>query len=74
MQINGNKIIYATHVVVCDPSCASPEYMKIMAELLEDANAPTMREHARTLRYHNNDGTWGIKQHKGYQPCAIMSA
>ena len=62
MQIEGNKIIFPTHAVVCDPSCASPEYMQLMAEELEDATEHTPREHAAILRYVNNDGTWGIKK------------
>lgn len=63
MQIQSNKIIFPTHVVVCDPEIADAEYMAGMAETLEaDAQEATPREHARVLRHHNNDGTWGIKK------------
>ena len=73
MYIRANNIIYPTHTVVCDPSCASKEYLEEMAHhigLYADNDTP--REHARVLRNCNNDGTWGIKMHRGYQPCAIM--
>jgi hypothetical protein len=63
MVIEANKVIFNTHAVVCDPTCASTEYMEIMATLLQEALVETPREHARVLRYHNNDGTWGIKLH-----------
>ena len=62
MNIQGNKIVFPTHVVVCDPSCADKEYMEMMCEeLAEFAEEHTPREHARVLRDCNNDGTWGIK-------------
>lgn len=74
-NIQGNKIIYPTHVVVCEPTCYSEDYMEDMAYMLEKrAEDNSAREHARVLRYCNNDGTWGIKFHKGYQPCAIIAA
>jgi hypothetical protein len=70
MNIINNTIVYPTHTVVCDPAiCKSiPGYMEEMQECLAEASEPTMREHARVLRYHNNDGTWGIKAHKSLQP------
>jgi hypothetical protein len=62
MNIQYNTIVYPTHVVTCDPAVYSREYMEDMARTLdEDAVEPTPREHARVLRLHNNDGTWGIK-------------
>jgi hypothetical protein len=64
MVIDSNKIIFPSHVVVCDPGCASADYVEMMADLLmQEATEPSPREHARVLRHHNNDGTWGIKQH-----------
>jgi len=75
MNIQANKIIFPTHVVVCDPACASAEYLQDMAEHIKEyAENDTPREHARVLRNCNNDGTWGIKVYKGYQPCAIIAA
>ena len=75
MNIHANKIIFPTHVVVCDPDCASRNYMEEMAGYFEVfAENDTPREHARVLRYCNNDGTWGIKVYKGYQPSAIIAA
>jgi hypothetical protein len=63
MQVNGNKIVFPTHAIVCDPEVADPEYMRLIADTIEaEANEPTMREHARVLRNHNNDGSWGIKR------------
>lgn len=62
MHIANNKLIFPTHVVVCDPDCYSVEYMLDMAQEIAKAKAPTPREHARILRRHNNDGTWGIKK------------
>ncbi len=63
MPVVGNKIVYPTHAVVCDPTVADPEYMQMIAETLDaEATEPTMREHARVLRMHNNDGSWGIKK------------
>ena len=62
MHIQGNKIVFPTHMVVCDPVCADQAYMEFMyEELLECAKKHTPREHARVLRECNNDGTWGIK-------------
>ncbi len=75
MNIQANKIVFPTHVVVCDPVCASETYMQDMAEHIEMyARNSTPREHALVLRNCNNDGTWGIKIYKGYQPCAIIAA
>ena len=63
MQIQSNKIIFPTHVVVCNPAVADKEYMEEMANYLEaDTRHETPREHARLLRNCNNDGTWSIKK------------
>lgn len=62
MRIDGNKIIFPTHIVVCDPDCADAEYMQLIVEELESAREHTPREHGRILRKINNDGTWGIKK------------
>jgi hypothetical protein len=62
MQIQANKLIFPTHVVVCELGCYSAEYMEDMAYCLAtEARSETPREHARVLRHNNNDGTWGIK-------------
>lgn len=62
MHIVNNQIKFPTHVVVCDPACYSAEYMEEMAREIAKARMHTPREHARILRRHNNDGTWGIKK------------
>jgi hypothetical protein len=66
MNIQRNTIVYPTHVVTCDPAVYSRAYVEDMANTLtEEAAEPTPREHARVLRWHNNDGTWGIKVTNG---------
>ena len=63
MRICANKIMFQTHAVVCDPKVADAEYMQLMAETLgAEADQATPREHARVLRNHNNDGSWGIER------------
>ena len=58
--IKGNKIYYADHVVVCDPTYATPEYMSDMeSELSSDGDA---KKHKRELYFVNNDGTWTVKK------------
>lgn len=55
-----NMIFYRDHVVVCDPSVYSEEYMTDMIdELTPDGDK---RTHAAELRAMNNDGSWGIKK------------
>lgn len=65
MHIAHNQIKFPTHTIVCDPDCYSLEYMLIMAEEIARARMHTPRCHAAILRFHNNDGTWGIKVNKG---------
>jgi hypothetical protein len=64
MHIAHNQIKFPTHTIVCDPDCYSAEYMLLMAQEIAKAKVPTPRNHARILRQHNNDGTWGIKVYK----------
>lgn len=58
MKIEGNKIIYADHKVVCDPSCADEEYVHMMAESLSVDGS--MHDHRCELHAMNNDGTWKL--------------
>jgi hypothetical protein len=64
MHIAHNRISFPTHTIVCDPACYSVEYMLDMAAEIAKAKDPTPRQHAKILRHHNNDGTWGIKVNK----------
>lgn len=74
-MIVGNKILFPTHAVVCDPEVCDPSYMEIMEEtILADAKEATPREHARVLRRHNNDGSWGIKKLTADDSNAIINA
>ena len=58
--IKGNKIYYADHYLVCDPTCATPEYMSdVESELSPDGDA---KKHKRELYFMNNDGTWTVKK------------
>ena len=58
MQVVDNKIIYANHVVVCDPVVASTDYMKMMAESLSENG--TADDYYEELEHMNNDGSWSI--------------
>ena len=60
MKIQGNKILYDTHAVVCDPSVASVSYMESMADSL-DPNG-TAGEHMDELEAMNNDGAWSVEK------------
>lgn len=58
-----NKIIYADHVVVCDATIGSKEfideYVRNMAKDLSPNG--TAQEHKKELHYMNNDGSWKVQ-------------
>lgn len=60
MHIDGNKIIYKDHCVVCDPNVIFDGYIEEMAERLSvegDVNT-----HDNELQALNNDGSWTIRR------------
>lgn len=58
-QIIANKIIYADHAVVGDPSIVDAEYLELMAQELTETGS--QKDHERELEMMNNDGTWGVE-------------
>lgn len=58
-KVEGNKIIFAKHVVICSPDVADAEYLAIMADSLSpDGSA---KQHVRELDRMNNDGSWTVE-------------
>jgi hypothetical protein len=56
--VQGNAIVYADHVVVCDPEVADPDYVDMMMVSLSQDGG--IAQHRRELHDMNNDGSWRI--------------
>ena len=59
-KIINNRLLYASHNVVCDPELATMQYMQEMNALLSESGGAA--QHVRELDFHNNDGTWTIER------------
>lgn len=58
-KIVDNKIIYADHAVVGDPTIVDAEYLAEMAEELSEEGG--REDHIIELEEMNNDGTWTVE-------------
>jgi len=55
-KIKDNKILYSTHLVVCDPSQATPTYLKQMMGKLSPYGS--MHQHKHEINALKVDGVW----------------
>ena len=62
MQIIDNQIIYANHIVECDPTIGSAEFMLEYVQMMADSLSAdgSANDHIIELDDMNNDGSWTV--------------